>query len=354
METSLCATLWIALIGTSPPTAPTVAFWTGAAFTVTGILWVLAHTVAQHPWMALTVAGFACLVLAAISLPQGLLALLPSGLQRVLLGSTIFDVLHDNANMQNKIRRWGRILILLGCAGDIREGEVRTVLDGMDSTFLHDVFRRRIIDWLPDSVQWLLRPLRIKDQIEGPSTLRRAPSSGSIARRSEAHPIAGTLAAGAFVEQAPMTTTEISHILRRKAQHSAKRARPARPSLAVVGFRAFGLRPAMRAMSCIMFRSFQATLFAAVVGTGISAVGWRAVAWAVGRSSPLRLLGSFGFGPLMNLTSAETASLVVAQVSSRAAAVSLLGAGGLLASMNLMRRWSRGDGGGGPVSPLRW
>lgn len=99
--------------------------------------------------------GLVCLIVALLGRREGLLVLLPAEVQAFLLQKTVFHLLHDDAQLANLSRRWVRMLMI--CYAN-SEDEIERLKSELDPVFVHDVFYKTFIEYLPTSVSRVLLP----------------------------------------------------------------------------------------------------------------------------------------------------------------------------------------------------
>lgn len=127
----------------------------GATLVCVGVCWGSLQLLRHHPHLLAIATGMVFLLAGIVANPNGLLIFLPKGAQDLLLKSTLFDFLHDDADLTNAARRWGRILLLCFTTN---EDDVAEIVEGMDPDFVYMVFRKRMIDFVPRGVKRLLLP----------------------------------------------------------------------------------------------------------------------------------------------------------------------------------------------------
>lgn len=302
--------------------AGTVLGVLGATLAVAGLVWGLWQLVAAHPYLICIGAGLATLMVSALARPGGLLSCFPQAVQDALLQLTIFDLLYDDSAMQNLLRKWGRIGLLLAARSP---GDVQAVTAGLDPAFVDGVLRRTFIYWLPAGMRTILLPAQM------PSG-RVWPKDSPEARVQEAA-VAGVGAAGLPFQYGgpPLTPQRISALLRHKDQVRDRLITEA-PLVPVV-VQVFGVRPVLLGVASAVLRQARLVLSAAAVGCALCAAALRLPAGHAGflRALALRWSGEAQAGSAKS----DAVLLRARQVTS---ALGLLSAGGAIVVMMFYRR----------------
>lgn len=114
------------------------------------------------PWLVPVGLGAVCFALSLISKPDGLVSLLPKDLQDFLTQTAVFDLLYDDSNMQNMVRKWGRIMMLVQ---ERPEHEVAVIMKDLDKDFVDSIFRRTLLQWFPVGVRRLMLPEDVDERV---------------------------------------------------------------------------------------------------------------------------------------------------------------------------------------------
>lgn len=143
----------------------------GSILLVCGLGCGLMRLFVEHPYLLATFAGLACLVVSALASHRGLMRFVPQRVQDKLYRRTPFDLLMQESQVTNIIRRWVRVFLL--CQED-SEPEIQSIITGLDPEFLDKVFRQRSVQTLPDAMRCLLLPIDVYNG--DPLPLQRSPS----------------------------------------------------------------------------------------------------------------------------------------------------------------------------------
>mmetsp|Transcript_30913 Transcript_30913/g.67737 ORF Transcript_30913/g.67737 Transcript_30913/m.67737 type:complete len:332 (-) Transcript_30913:64-1059(-) len=130
----------------------------GAFLICIGASYGILNLLRAHPYILLVLAGLVFLIVAAVSCREGLLAFLPAEFRNFLLNTTLFDLWHNDTGFTNWYRRWGRVQLLCSGEGNLSEGEVAEVVDGLDPDWVEALMRRPLVQWLPPAVSRTLLP----------------------------------------------------------------------------------------------------------------------------------------------------------------------------------------------------
>jgi len=317
---------------------------TGSSLLMLGVGSGLSEVLASHPYFLAVAAGFFFLVLAAVSHKEGLVRLLPKSVQDTLLRRTPFDLLSDESELSNILRRWGRILMLcqnVSPYGERSEAEVQAVVRGLDPEFLEAVFRRGVVHALPATLRRVLLPDKLLSPTGPLQQTRpacrwpsRAVGVGSLLWRppwaAAAPPASPEAVAAAVGGSTPLSAAGIRELLRGKAEDKRLLARvPAlspvvRTHLLEALLSSFG-RPVA-----------QQGLQLAVLATAATAGAWTASAAFFCTPAARNTLRLVAFGGEARMGSGERAS----RAAFFGAGVSLLGAGFCLAlALRIQQRW---------------
>lgn len=154
----------------------------GSLFFCGGGVWFMLSLLQAMPWLIPVGVGAACFALALVSNPAGLVSLLPQGLQDLLTKTAVFDLIYDDSNMQNFVRKWGRIMMLVQ---ERPENEVAVIMKDLDHDFVDSIFRRTLLQWFPPGVRRLMLPEDVDEEVSNrlEGRLAESPSMKAIARR---------------------------------------------------------------------------------------------------------------------------------------------------------------------------
>lgn len=178
--------------GSAPKAPPKATANSSAILATIGVLllfagfgWGTYSFVQAHPYVVLVIAGLVCLVLSAGTNHGGLARFLPRGAQHLLFERTPFDIIIDDAGIQRQVRRWVRILMLVGAKS---EQDVDSIIGGLgdgsdDPEFLERVLRRGVVHSLPTGLKNLLLPKDGTALAQTPSVTTLMPAASKLGSR---------------------------------------------------------------------------------------------------------------------------------------------------------------------------
>lgn len=267
---------------------PLAAALRGVGFTLlaVGLAYGTFQFLTANPYVLLIVLGIACLSVSLLAGRDGLIVLLPEGVQDLLLRKTWFDFMHDDSGTTNFFRRWARVLIL-SLQGGRSPGEIQAVIRDMDPDFLDMVLRRTFAQMLPVPVLRLLLP----EASYGAAAAVAAVAKGSKALPHEAGGVpsidphvqapgvprsrSDVLAAAAAASgslpcssRGPPTAAWIAQLLKEKDQEKDRRIQE--PELLPALMSSFVPWPSLFNFGHSFLRGLQALACAAAVGWGLS------------------------------------------------------------------------------------
>eukprot|EP00405_Crypthecodinium_cohnii_P036630 CAMPEP_0206543022 /NCGR_PEP_ID=MMETSP0325_2-20121206/10557_1 /ASSEMBLY_ACC=CAM_ASM_000347 /TAXON_ID=2866 /ORGANISM="Crypthecodinium cohnii, Strain Seligo" /LENGTH=552 /DNA_ID=CAMNT_0054041265 /DNA_START=92 /DNA_END=1750 /DNA_ORIENTATION=+ len=213
----------------------------GVVLILSGSCWGSYWLFTTFPFLLCIVVGFKLLFIALLMRPSGVLSMLPREVQDFLLRKTIFDLLFDDSNMQNMVRKWIRMLLL--CYGRWSPADIRALLAGLDPQFVDFAFRRTMFQHLSGPLRLILlpssRPAALPNTMAGPSGWPR----GSVEENLQIAAAEGAGAVGLPSEFGgpPCTAQRIAISLQEKNQE--KESKYTEPPLSSAMFAVYGIKP---------------------------------------------------------------------------------------------------------------
>jgi len=127
----------------------------GVGLLVYGLTCGLRRLLSEYSNLFACFFGLACLLGSALASHRGLLRLLPEHFQDKLFRSTPFDLMMQESEVTNIVRRWVRVWLL---CQEHSEQEVQSIVKGLDPKFLDKVFKQSSFHMLPCVIRRLLLP----------------------------------------------------------------------------------------------------------------------------------------------------------------------------------------------------